>query len=275
MIEVYESELKGEGRKSSKGNQLKWETDGIWYKADYLGYEGLAEYMVSELLKRSSLGGDEYVLYYPEQIKYKNKTYNGCSSRDFAEGWRTITLERLFMGLYGTGLNKGIYSIKDHEERLKFLVDQVERATGIENFGVYMCKLFTLDALFLNEDRHTHNISVLMRGEGEYRLCPIYDNGAALLSDTMMDYPLGEDIYGLIDSVESKTICDTFDEQLEIAEKLYGRHIYFSFDRKDVSEALNKALIYDEEIRDRVSNILLEQRRKYRYVFSGAFSVSP
>lgn len=35
---------------SSKGNQLKWERQGIWYKADYTGYEGLSEYMVSELL---------------------------------------------------------------------------------------------------------------------------------------------------------------------------------------------------------------------------------
>ena len=41
---------------------------------------------------------------------------------------------------------------------------------------------------FLNEDRHTHNITVLMNGKGDYAYCPIFDNGAGLLADTTMDY---------------------------------------------------------------------------------------
>ena len=53
--------------------------------------------------------------------------------------------------------------------------------------GVYMNKLLTIDALFLNEDRHTHNIAVLMNGKGDYAYCPIFDNGAGLLADTTMD----------------------------------------------------------------------------------------
>ena len=55
-----------------------------------------------------------------------------------------------------------MYRIPDHEERLRFLVQQVERITGLQNFGVYMNKLLTIDAFFLNEDRHMHNIAVLM-----------------------------------------------------------------------------------------------------------------
>lgn len=35
---------------TSKGNQLKWKCDGYWYKADHMGYEGLAETIVSALL---------------------------------------------------------------------------------------------------------------------------------------------------------------------------------------------------------------------------------
>ena len=50
MIELFEQNTRTLTRQSSKGNQLKWENDGIWYKADYTGYEGLAEYMVSQLL---------------------------------------------------------------------------------------------------------------------------------------------------------------------------------------------------------------------------------
>ena len=55
---------------SSKGNQLKWENNGIWYKADHTGYEGLAEYAVSSLLGLSSLDKEEYAVYFPEQIRY-------------------------------------------------------------------------------------------------------------------------------------------------------------------------------------------------------------
>ena len=50
MIELFEQNIRTNDRQSSKGNQLKWENEGIWYKADYTGYEGLAEYMISHLL---------------------------------------------------------------------------------------------------------------------------------------------------------------------------------------------------------------------------------
>ena len=53
MIELFDENRKDMQRKSSKGNQLKWESEGKWYKADFMGYEGLAEYMVSSLLEKS------------------------------------------------------------------------------------------------------------------------------------------------------------------------------------------------------------------------------
>ena len=55
MIELFEQNIRTNDRQSSKGNQLKWENEGIWYKADYTGYEGLAEYMISNLLKKSTV----------------------------------------------------------------------------------------------------------------------------------------------------------------------------------------------------------------------------
>lgn len=83
MIELYEDNVKLFDRHSSKGNQLKWERDGIWYKADYTGYEGLAEYVVSQLLKKSTLGKEEFVVYGLEQIKYKRQIFNGAKSNNF------------------------------------------------------------------------------------------------------------------------------------------------------------------------------------------------
>ena len=88
MIELFEQDLKKEERQSSKGNQLKWENNGIWYKADYMGYEGLAEYVISNFLKFSNLNDDEFVVYSPIEIKYKNQKYNGaCSNNFLKDGW--------------------------------------------------------------------------------------------------------------------------------------------------------------------------------------------
>lgn len=42
------------GRASSKGNQNKWTVQGIWYKADGLGYEALAEVLISRLLEKTN-----------------------------------------------------------------------------------------------------------------------------------------------------------------------------------------------------------------------------
>ena len=83
MIELFEQNIRTNDRQSSKGNQLKWENKGIWYKADYTGYEGLAEYMISHLLKKSTLTENEFVCYDLEKIKYSSVIYNGVKSKNF------------------------------------------------------------------------------------------------------------------------------------------------------------------------------------------------
>ena len=267
MIKLFEEEIKDQGRRSSKGNQLKFERDEIWYKTDYLGYEGLVEYTVSKLLAYSNLDDSEYVDYELEQIEYNDNIFNGCKSDDFTEGWNLITLERLFKNSYGTGLNKMIYSIQEHTERLKILVEQVERVTGLKDFGMYMSKLLTIDALFLNEDRHTHNIAVMINNEGRFKLAPIFDNGAGLMSDVMMEYPLSKDTLLLMDKVKPKTFCDNFSEQVGIAEKLYGQHMLFDFGYNEVKSIVDKADIYSDDIRTRVIEVVMQMRRQYEYLF--------
>ena len=268
MVELFEQDERQNNRQSSKGNQLKWNNNGIWYKADYTGYEGLAEYMISHLLLKSSLRQDEFVLYEPEQIRYKDAVYSGVKSNDFLEkDWQLITLERLFMTFFGQSLYQSIFKILDPEKRLIFLVEQVERVTNLSDFGVYMNKLFTMDAFFLNEDRHTHNIAILMNKDGRFSYSPIFDNGAGLLADTSLDYPLGKDVYLQIKEVRAKTISADFDEQLDLSEKLYGNHLKFHFHAKDVSDLLDGISIYSQEEKDRVRDILLSQMKKYAYLF--------
>lgn len=268
MVELFEQDERQNNRQSSKGNQLKWINNGIWYKADYTGYEGLAEYMISHLLLKSSLRQDEFVLYEPEQIRYKDAVYSGVKSNDFLEkDWQLITLERLFKTFFGQSLYQSIFKISDSEKRLIFLVEQVERVTNLSDFGVYMNKLFTIDAFFLNEDRHTHNIAILMNKDGRFAYSPIFDNGAGLLADTSLDYPLGKDVYLQIKEVRAKTISADFDEQLDLSEKLYGNHLKFHFHTKDVSDLLDGISIYSQEEKDRVRDILLSQMKKYAYLF--------
>ncbi len=267
MIKLFDEDIKIANRKSSKGNQLKFERDGIWYKADNLGYEGLSECVTSALLRCSSLSDEEFTGYDYETIEYNEVLYKGCKSSDFTGGWMLITLERLFSQTYGASLNKLIYSTADHTERLKTLVEQTERITGLQDFGKYMNKLLTIDALFLNEDRHTHNIAVLMNDRRQFRLCPIFDNGGALLSDTSMEYPLGGDVFELMSRANSKTFTDSFEEQLEISEKLYGSNLMFGYTEHDIENAVFQPSEYSDEEKDRVMEILLQTRRRYRYLF--------
>lgn len=267
MVELFENQLATQSRQSSKGNQLKWYDGEFWYKADYTGYEGLSEYIISHLLQKTSLNKNEYVVYETEKIKYNSQIFKGCRSKNFLrDDWQIITLERLFQSFTGEGLNKCVYRINGNTERLKFIVEQTKRITGLTDFGEYMSKLLTIDSFFLNEDRHTHNIAVLMNSKGEYAYCPIFDNGAGLLSDTTMDYPINSDIYELEEKVQSKTFCQNFDEQLDIVESLYGQKIQFYFTQNDVIQILN-GVDYDDKIMLRVEKLILGRMGKYQYLF--------
>ena len=268
MIRLAENDIKTFPLQSSKGNQLKWEKDKIWYKADYTGYEGLAEYMVSGLLEYSNIEKDEFISYETEEIGYKQTVYRGCRSRNFLPaGCQIITLERLFESFYGRSLYKSIFMIQGAEERAQFLTEQVEQMTGLRKFGNYLARLLTIDALFLNEDRHMHNIAVLRDRSGTYSFCPVFDNGSALLSDITMDYPMSGDVIDLIPQARAKTISVDFDEQLEAVENLYGQSLHFSYHEHSISALLEKEPYYPEEIKRRVRDILLQQRRKYQYLF--------
>ena len=268
MVELFERDERTQMRQSSKGNQLKWENNGVWYKADYTGYEGLSEYLISNLLCRSTLRDAEFVRYEPEQIRYRKKIYQGVKSNNFLHGdWQLVTLERLFKQMYNKSLTETIWKIGEISARLEYLVEQVERITGLHEFGKYRNKLLTMDAFFLNEDRHMHNIAVLMNGEGMFDYCPIFDNGAGLLADTSLDYPLDVEVYSLIKEVRAKTVSSDFDTALDASEQLYGKQLKFFFHKKDVERLLKSVEGYGSDICSRVQTILFYQMDKYAYLF--------
>ena len=267
MIELCEKEKKNFDLQSSKGNQLKWENNNNWYKADFIGYEGLSEYVVSQLLNYSTLEKKDFVNYNTEQIKFKNQIFNGCASLNFLEKKvRLVTLERLFQ-MNGIQLYKSIYKFDNLVDRAEFIVNQTIKITGLKDFGKYMAKMMAIDAFFLNEDRHTHNIAVLMDENGNFMYCPYFDFGACLLSDTTMDYPLNQDVFDLISYSKSKTISSNYYEQLEVFENLYGNQIKFNFNEKNIIDILKNEKYYSIEIKQRVYNILMSQKNKYQYLF--------
>ena len=87
-------------------------------------------------------------------------------------------------------------------------------------FDKYLTLLFEIDSLVLNDDRHLNNIAVLEKG-GKYDYCPIFDNGAGLLSNMQI---LRSDIEpkALIKSVYASPFHMTFNRELKTVRGLYG-----------------------------------------------------
>ena len=268
MIRLSVKDLRDNPRPSTKGNQLKWHRNGVWYKADYAGYEGLAEYTVSRLLQFSDLKPEEYVVYDTEEIIYEDRRLLGCRSDHFLDqNCQLITLERMYKNQYGKSLSQTIRKIRDTDRRIEYLESVVFRMTGYNNFGSYLCKMLELDQIILNEDRHFHNIAMIQTAEGKFETAPLFDHGAALLSDTTLDYPLEGDLYQMIGKVRSKTITEDFEEQCDAAEKKWGTYLRFHCNRNDLIRILEQEPYYPSETKERVEKILLEQRRKYPYYF--------
>ena len=166
---------------SSKGNQEKWLADGRWYKLDLFGYEGLAETVTSALLAQTNTGalGFRYVTYRMERMEVHGHIRNGCSSANFLrQGEAILTLAELLRKGVGPDWQTAVNRLPNLQSRLAWLVEQVERLTGLDRFGTYLTLLFEVDMLFGNEDRHLNNIAVLRCGDG-FDYCPIFDFGAA------------------------------------------------------------------------------------------------
>jgi len=254
----------------AKGNQLKFELNNVWYKADCLGYEGLIECLVSSLLQKTNI--DNFTIYKPACISYENQMSFGCKSQNFIpENYRLLTIDELFTQELNLDVSKYIASM-DIKDKIQFVVDNVKQLTGLNNFGQYLSKMLAMDAFFLNEDRHFNNIAVLYNIETkQYDYCPIFDNGACLFSDTFLNFPLENTIEQCYKDIQAKPFSISFDEQLDAVEELYGSQFKISFTRQDIQNELDKlkaefGTTYDDAVYTRVEHTALEQLRKYTYM---------
>ena len=277
---------------SSKGNQLKWHIDDYWYKADGLGYEGLAEVVSSCFLRNFNIrflneSGIEFVKYEPVIIIWKESAFWGCKSVNFRqEGWQLITLEKLFRRFTGFSLAKEIMRFSEISDRITFTVDFVRNVTGLDDFGKYLSTLLNTDAFFFNEDRHTNNIAVLYNpSEERFDYCPYFDYGAGLFSDAKGDYPLNLSVEECIKLIAAKPFCDDFDIQADEASRLYKESFAINCSknilidewkriRKEYEDVLNYELPSGVRFREnitvnldlalnRVEDVIYYQIRKY------------
>ena len=254
---------------SSKGNQEKWLDDGRWYKLDQFGYEGLAEVVISKLLEKSNIEIETpftFVRYRLEKINAHGVERCGCSSSNFLnEGESIVTLSHLFKS-EGISLNKTLQDLKSNKKRMIYLAEKTAELTGLEDFPKYLSLLFEIDALFLNDDRHLNNIAVILTPNG-YKYCPIFDNGAGLLSN-VMDHPMDILPDAFIKEAKARPFMTTFNRQVSTVRDLYGNFFEMPKIKEDeLSEILKEPLSYYPD-RDRsyiservIRTILLRQKK--------------
>ena len=253
---------------SSKGNQEKWKDGGRWYKLDQFGYEGLAETVISRLLEHSSIETDtpfRFVRYRMERMNVHGRDRSGCSSENFLRaGESIITLSHLFKR-EGLLLKDVLTRLSSDKKRIAWLAEETAALTGLERFPQYLTILFEVDALFLNDYRHLNNIAVLEKG-GRFDYCPIFDNGAGLLSNVQMA-PMDIDPAALIRSAKARPFNTTFNRQVIHARNLYGPRLHIPrFTEKELRLELEEPLNYYAQrdrgfIADRVCQTILTRQK--------------
>lgn len=255
VIEVSDS-MAVSSQTSSKGNQKKWLSGDRWIKADELGYEGLSEVICSRLADKL---GYPYgtVKYYPCIINdtRRSKKMTGCFSESFIGNCEEITLGRIMKNILGTDPAEFFDSSMSAEYKAEYVVSGISGISGLEDAGRYLSDLFRFDRMVLNEDRHYHNI-IFLYDRNKYYYAPLFDCGAALLSDLSGDYPLETPVSICIRNVKAKPFSKSFSKQCDIFSGKYGNSFEFSSVKIDISDLYS---YYSEPVINRVCSVLRYQ----------------
>ena len=256
---------------SSKGNQEKWLENSTWYKLDQFGYEALAEVMTSKLLEHSNIESETpftFVRYEMKKVKVHGRERTACASKNFLKNGQSIlTVNALFRQLSNQPLTKQLAKLPSDKKRIEFLAHSVTEMTGLTDFGTYLATLFAVDTLILNDDRHLNNIAVIEEN-GKFSYCPIFDNGAGLLSNMQI---LRTDIEpkGLMKSLTASPFGMTFNRSLSTSRSLFGTVFKIAkFSKNELSEMLAPLLAYYPQrdrdiISERVIACITERQKHY------------
>ena len=254
---------------SSKGNQEKWREKGLWYKLDQFGYEALTETFTSKLLEYSNIEAQTpftFVRYDMTKVKVRGIERVACVSNNFLKkNQSVITLSTLFNKIYSVPFKKKLSALPSDKKRIKYIADAATEFTGLNDFDKYLTVLFEIDSLILNDDRHLNNIAIIEEN-GKYSYCPIFDNGAGLLSNMQL---LRTDIEpsGLIKSLTASPFNMTFNRELNTTRALFGKVLsipYFS--KRELRIILEPLLEYYPQrdrgvILDRVTECIVQRQK--------------
>ena len=214
---------------SSKGNQEKWYDSGTdrWFKLDQFGYEALVETLISHLLVKSNIESDTpftFVRYDMERFDVRGRTRTGCASNNFLlPGQSLITVDRLLTSHLGVPLREKLLRLTSDKKRIVYMAQAMAEFTGLEGFPHYLTLLFEVDSMFCNDDRHLNNIAVIEQA-GEYSYCPIFDNGAGLLSNTHVSR-MDAEPKALIAMLRARPFNTSFTRQMNAARSVFGKQL--------------------------------------------------
>lgn len=254
---------------SSKGNQEKWKDGSKWYKLDQFGYEALAETIVSILLEKSNIETETpftFVRYNLDRVNVHRFDRTVCVSNDFLKkGQSIITVAKLFSKFNPNSFKNELEKLNSDKKRIQYLVDKTREYTGLLDFDKYVTLLFEIDSLFLNDDRHLNNIAVLEQN-GKYDYCPIFDNGAALLSN-IRTLPMDIEPKGLMKNLLARPFNMTFNRELKTVRSLYGNVLKMpKLAKSEIADIVNPYLEFYPQrdraiIKDRVIQCITERQK--------------
>lgn len=237
---------------SSKGTQIKYKKGDYWYKEDTCGHEGTVESLISKLLSCSSLDSSDYVVYEKGNINGKR----GCRSVDFTQNgaYSFITLEKAYYKMTFESLSDFIYAaFSKAEERYDYVIKWFEDNYQY-NLKKYFDKIFSLDLITLNTDRHFNNLGFLYN-ENEIIAAPIFDNGLSLLNG-LNDVDRLAPIEECVEHAIARPFSGSHEAQFTLGD------VGFLLDYKKISDVLS------EEPDTFYRKVLLHQLDKYKKIFN-------
>lgn len=191
----------------------------------------------------------------------------GCSSENFLKsGGSIVTLSHLFRQYLGGSVAEVLGRLTSDKKRMIYLAEATADITGLRDFPQYLTLLFEIDGLVLNDDRHLNNIAVISKGDG-FDYCPIFDQGAGLLSNVMYS-PMDIIPKLLISSAQARPFNTTFNRQIKAMQNLYGKQLIVpKFTRSGLYELLQPLLPYYAErdralLADRVCETILTRQKQ-------------
>lgn len=248
---------------SSVGNQKKFQDEnGMFYKEDLLGYEGLSEVLSSRLAKQTTLASYGITEYRPALVG-ENKRVGCCSTTFNPNGYQEVSLYEILISHFYTDL-AGVHQIyEETSNTVNFTFFDFIRKLLYELYKydilTWITQLLKFDWLVLNEDRHFRNIAFLL-ADGKLQPAPLFDNGAALLSD-LTSCPLGEDINVCISQVAAKPFNSSFERQVRAIEEYGAQKLNFVTDVVEL-QITDLTAFYSEDEISRAKNVLMYQMHK-------------